>query len=191
MKKKDWILTGFVILLAGALLITAGCGKKKDEEKAETQVMEESEMATPAVELPAAVSEVIDANFPDAEIDVVEMTEEAGITFYDIEFKDDGGEIEVAADGTILDITTIITTEELPGPVASAITVATAGMTVTRLEKSEVYSKINLLGPKPEIVALDPHKLVYEAELMKDDISGEIAFDAGGNIVEALKWDAD
>lgn len=191
MKRKEWLLTVIVVVLSCALTLTVGCGKKKAEEGTETQAMEESEMAMPAVELPAEVSAVIEANFPDAEMSSSEMTEEGGITLYDIEFKDNAGEIELAADGTILDVTTIITMEELPEGAATAIAEAAVGMTPTRLEKSEVYSKINMLGATPSLDALDPHKIVYEAELMKDDIRGEIAVDAEGNIVEPLKWEAD
>lgn len=114
MKRTKLILLGIIVLLALGLTLSTGCAKKETEEQAETQEMEEPEAIKPEVELPAAVLEAIEANVPDAEIDFVEVVEEAGITLYDIEFKEDRGEIEVTEDGTVIDVVTIITMEELP-----------------------------------------------------------------------------
>lgn len=189
MKRTKLILLGIIVLLALGLTLSTGCAKKETEEQAETQEMEEPEAIKPEVELPAAVLEAIEANVPDAEIDFVEVVEEAGITFYDIEFKEDRGEIEVTEDGTVIDVVTIITMEELPEAAAQAIQKATEGITIKQLEKSEIRSEIKKEGEKGIIVKLDTPRYVYEAELMKDDQMGEITVDADGNIVEPLKWD--
>lgn len=189
MKGTKLILLGIIVLLALGLTLSTGCAKKETEEQAETQEMEEPEAIKPEVELPAAVLEAIEANVPDAEIDFVEVVEEAGITFYDIEFKEDRGEIEVTEDGTVIDVVTIITMEELPEAAAQAIQKATEGITIKQLEKSEIRSEIKKEGEKGIIVKLDTPRYVYEAELMKDDQMGEITVDADGNIVEPLKWD--
>ncbi len=189
MKRTKWILLGFVVLLALGLILPAGCNKKESKEQAETQEMEESEKAEPEMELPAAVLEAIEANVPDAEIDFVEVVEEDGITLYDIEFKEDRGEIEVAEDGTVIDIVTIITMEELPEAAAQAIKKATEGITIRRLEESEVLSEIKKEKGKVIIFKLDTRRYVYEAELVEDDQTGEITIDDDGNIVEPLKWD--
>jgi hypothetical protein len=189
MKHTKLILFGFVVLLALGLLLSTGCAKKEAEEQAETQEAEEAEAAKPEVELPPAVLEVVKVHFPDAEIDFVEAAEEYGIKLYDIEFKKDRGEIEVAEDGTIIDVVTIITIEELPEAAAQAIQKAAEGMTIKRLEKSEIYSEIKKEEDKGIIVKLDPHRFVYEAEIEKDGQTGEITVDAEGNIVEELKWD--
>ena len=189
MKRTKWILLGFVVLLALGLTLPTGCAKKEAEEQAETQEIEEPEKAEPEIELPPAVLETIEANVPDAEIDFVEVVEEDGITLYDIEFKEDRGEIEVAADGTVIDIVTIMTMEELPEGAARAIQKATEGITIKRLEKSEIRSEIKKEGEKSIIVKLDTHRYVYEAEVVKDNQAGEITVDADGNIVEPLKWD--
>lgn len=189
MKRTKLILLGIIVLLALGLTLSTGCAKKETEEQAETQEMEEPEAIKPEVELPAAVLEAIEANVPDAEIDFVEVVEEAGITLYDIEFKEDRGEIEVTEDGTVIDVVTIITMEELPEAAAQAIQKATEGITIKQLEKSEIRSEIKKEGEKGIIVKLDTPRYVYEAELMKDDQMGEITVDADGNIVEPLKWD--
>jgi uncharacterized membrane protein YkoI len=189
MKRTKWILLGCVVLLALGLTLPTGCAKKEVGEQAETQEIEEPEKAEPEIELPAAVLETIEANVPDAEIDFVEVVEEDGITLYDIEFKEDRGEIELAENGTVIDIVTIITMEELPEAAAWAIQKATEGITIKRLEKSEIRSEIKKEGEKSIIVKLDTPRYVYEAEVVKDDQTGEITVDADGNIVEPLKWD--
>jgi hypothetical protein len=195
MKNNKWILWGFVFLLALGLAMATACSKKEAEEpaetqeQAETQEKEEPEAEEQKVELPAAILEVIQANVPDAEIDTIEVGEEHGIKLYDIEFKDDRGEIEVAEDGTVIDVVTIVTMEELPEGAAQAIQKATEGMTIKRLEKSEIRAEIKLEEETGVIVKLDTPRFVYEAELEKDGKTGEITVDAEGNIVEELKWD--
>ena len=191
MKPTKLIFLGIVVLLALGLILSPGCTKKEAEEQAETQEMEEPEATKPEIKLPAAVLKAIEVNVPDAEIDFVEVTEEAGITLYDIEFKEDRGEIEVAEDGTVIDVVTIITMEELPEAAAQAIQKATEGIKIKRLEKSEVRSEIKKEGEKGIIVKLDNPRYLYEAEVVKDDQTGEITVDADGNIVEPLKWDTD
>lgn len=191
MKHTKLVLLGFVVLLALGLMLSTGCAKKEAEEQAETQEKGEPEAAKPEIELPAAVLEAIKANVPDAEIDSVEVAEEHGITLYDIEFKEDRGEIEVAEDGTVINVVTIITMEELPEAAAQAIQKAAEGITIKRLEKSEIRSEIKMEDEKGIIVKLDSPRYVYEAELVKDGQTGEITVDADGNIVEPLKWDTD
>ncbi len=189
MKHNNLVLLGLIVLLALGLIMSTACAKKEVEEPTEEPAAEESQEAKPEVELPAAVVEAIEANVPGAEIDFVEVAEEAGITLYDIEFKSDKGEIEVAEDGTVIDVVTIITMEELPEAAAKAIQDAIEGATILRLEKSEIRSEIKKEGDVGMLVKLDTPRYVYEAELEKDGQRGEIEVDAGGNITEPLKWD--
>jgi uncharacterized membrane protein YkoI len=191
MKLTKLILLCFFVLLALGLILSPGCTKREAEKQAETQEMEEPEATNQEIEIPAAVLEAIKTNVPDGEIDFVEVTEESGTSFYDIEFKEDRGEIEVAEDGTVIDVVTIITMEELPEAAAQAIQKATEGIKIMRLEKSEVRSEIKKEGEKGIIVKLDNPRFVYEAEVVKDDQTGEITVDADGNIVEPLKWETD
>ena len=88
-----WILIGFVIVLVFSLTTSTGCKK---------QVVKELKKRSD-IKLPPAVIEAVQANFPDAQIDFIEVAEEAGIILYDIEFKDDVGEIEVDAEGQIIE----------------------------------------------------------------------------------------
>lgn len=191
MKHTKSILSGFAFLLTLALVLPIGCTKQETEQQATAKTETDSVKAAVENELPAAVQEAVEANVPGAQIDFVEVVTENGITLYDIEFKENRGEIEVAEDGTILDIVTIITMEELPEAAAQAIKSNTKGMTIIRLEKSEIHSEIEKEDDKAVIAKLGAFRYVYEAELEKDGQTGEIAVDADGNIVEPLKWDAD
>jgi len=187
-RSKYWLL-GFIFLLALGLMLQTGCTKEELEGQAEIQQKEEPAATENEVELPAAVSDVVEAYFPDAEINYVEVVEEYGFTLYDIEFKENRGEIEVTEDGTIIDVVAVIEMEDLPEAAAQAIREAADGMNILRLEKSEIHSEFKMEGEKNILVKLDVHKFVYEAELAKDDETGEITVDAEGNIVEQLKWD--
>jgi hypothetical protein len=139
-------------------------------------------------ELPAAVAKIVKANMPGAEIETLEVETEAGIKLYDIEFKDRKGEIEVAEDGTVMDVATIIEIRDVPKPAMDAIQKAAAGAMVMQLEKSEIRAEIQKEGAKGKIVRLSAPKYVYEAELVKGKQKGEIQVAPDGTIVEALKW---
>ncbi|MEW5901836.1 MAG: hypothetical protein AB1715_10275 [Acidobacteriota bacterium] len=184
-------IKGFsVLLVAGVFAFALGCKQKAIEEartqgelKAQEGIAEEAQ-----VKLPAAVAQAVKENVPDAEIEKLEVTEESGITLYDIEFKGDRGEIEVALDGTVMDIATIITLEDLPRPAAESILRASEDAVIKRLEKSEVRAEIREEGGKGRIIKLDSPRYVYEAELLRNDQTGEIEVDPDGKIIEPLKW---
>jgi uncharacterized membrane protein YkoI len=189
MKQNNLVLWSLVVILALGLAMAPACAKQEGEEPSEKPALEESQGEKQEGELPAAVVEAIEANVPGAEIDFVEVAEEAGIALYDIEFKSDRGEIEVAEDGTVIDVVTIITMEELPEAVAKVIQEAVEGAKILRLEKSEIRSEIKKEGDVGMLVRLDTPRFVYEAEIEKDGQTGEIEVDAEGNITEPLKWD--
>ena len=46
----------------------------------------------------------------------MDVEKEAGIALYDLEFKAGRGEIEVAEDGTVMDIATIVALKDIPKP---------------------------------------------------------------------------
>lgn len=141
-------------------------------------------------ELPAAVAKAVKENFPNAEIAKMDVEKEAGISLYDIEFKAGAGEIEVAEDGTVIDIATIIELKEVPKPAAEAIQKAaeSAKAKIKQLEKSEIRAEIQEQGGKGRIVKLASPRYVYEAELVRGNQTGEIQVAPDGKVVEALKW---
>jgi hypothetical protein len=180
MKRTNWIRLTFVVALALALTASSGWARQEDQEHAKKA----------NVELPAAVAKAVKANVPNAEIGTAELEKEAGINLYDIEFKADKGEIEVAEDGTVMDIATIITMKDLPKAAAEAIQKAAAGATIKQIEKSEVRAEIKKEGEMGKIVKLATPKYVYEAELVKGDQRGEVQVAPDGQIVEGPKWNA-
>ena len=191
MKRTNWVLLGIVVLLALGLTLSTGCGKKKTEEQAKPEPMEESTgMMTPA-ELPAPVTAAIEANAPGAEIGMVEMEKKDGITLYDIEFKNNMGEIEVAEDGKVMEVVSIVTMDDLPEAAAAAIQKAAGDMTINKLEKSEIRSEIDTEGETAAITMLENPRYQYEAELARNDSTAEVTVDADGNIVEPLKWETE
>ncbi len=145
------------------------------------------------VELPLAVAKAVQVNCPGAEIDKMDMEKEAGINLYDIEFKAGRGEIEVAEDGTVMDVATIIQMKDVPKPAAEAIRKAVDGAKakITQLEKSEVRAEIQQSGNKGKVVKLAAAKYVYEAEVAKGNQTGEIQVAPDGKIVEALAFGAE
>jgi hypothetical protein len=163
-------------------------GEKEEKEEEAEKSQEQAKKAK--VELPAAVAKAVKDNVPDAEIDILTVEKEGGIVLYDIEFKAGRGEIEVAEDGTIMDIATIISMTDLPKAAAEAIQKAAEGATIKQLEKSEVRAELKIEGEKGTIVKLASPKYVYEAEIVKGSQKGEIQVDPDGKIVEALKWSA-
>jgi hypothetical protein len=178
MKRANWILLGFVIALALALTVSNGLSKQESKEQAKKA----------KVELPAAVLKAVKDNVPNAVIEIAEVEEEAGITLYDIEFKAGKGEIEVAQDGTVMDVATIVSMKDIPKAAAEAIQKAAEGATIKQLEKSEVRAEIKKEGEKGKIVKLDSPRYVYEAELVKGNQRGEMEVGADGKVIEALKW---
>ena len=134
--------------------------------------------------LPAAVIKAIDENKPGAEIDKVDIEHEEGVTFYDMEFKGNHGEMDVLEDGTVLDVATLIEMKDLPEPVAAVIRKASTGTTIKQLTKSEVRARIEKTGGKGKVARLAPSEYVYEAELAK---GGEIEVAADGKIIKGPK----
>lgn len=134
--------------------------------------------------LPAAVVKAIDDNRPGAEIGKLEIAKEAGITFYDIEFKGEHGEMDVAADGTVLDIATLIEMRDVPEPAAALIRRAAAGTTIRQLTRSEVRARIEKAAGTGRVARLAAPEYVYEAELAK---GGEVEIAGDGTIIKGPK----
>ena len=134
--------------------------------------------------LPAAVVKALDANCPGAEIDKLDIENEGGIRVYDFEFKADRGEMDVAEDGTVLDIATIVELKEVPEPAAAIIRKAAGTSGIRQLEKSEIRSKIEKKDGQGRLVPVTPPEYVYEAELVK---GGEIEVTADGKVIKGPK----
>jgi hypothetical protein len=178
------ILTFIVVLSVVALgLAIAGPGPSAGRTAQET--------AKEPAKVPPAVAQAVKANCPGAVVDKMDIEKEAGIALYDFEFKAGRGEIEVAEDGTVMDIATITALKDIPKPAADAILKAAAGAKVQKVEKSEIRAEIKTEGAKGSIVKLAAPKYVYEAELVQGEKRGEVQVTPDGKIVEGPKWGAD
>jgi hypothetical protein len=158
MKRLHVVFAGMSVLALS--LVLAGSPLRAGQEGRE-------QASHAKVDLPPAVAQAVKANCPGAVIDKVDLEKEAGIALYDIEFKAGQGEIEIAADGTVMDIATIVAMKDVPKPAADAIRKAAAGGTIGQIEKSEVRAEVKKEGEKGTIVKLVPSKYVYEAELVQ------------------------
>jgi hypothetical protein len=133
--------------------------------------------------LPTAVAKAIEDNRPGAEIDKLDVEKEHGMSFYDIEFKAGKGEMDVAEDGTVLDIATIIEMKDVPEAAAAAIRTAGKGRPIKQLERSEVRAEIVSEGGKARISKLATPRYVYEAEFS----NGEVEVTPDGKVIKAGK----
>jgi hypothetical protein len=170
------------LIALAALSVTVFAGTACEQAK-------EQSKQTDAL-LPLAMEKAVRDSFPGAELAKLEADEEAGIKIYDVELKADRGEIEVAEDGTILEISTIVQMTDLPKPAADAIqkAAADAQAEIRKIEKSETRAEVGKEGEKGKIVKLTPPRYAYEVEFLKDGKTGEIEVAPDGTIVEPLKW---
>ena len=170
------------LIALAALSVTVFAGAACEQAK-------EQQKKTGAL-LPPAMAKAVRDNFPDAELSKLEVDEEAGIKVYDVEFKADGGEIEVAEDGTVMEISTTVQMNDLPKSAAEAIQKAAgdAQADIRKIEKSETRAEVGKEGERGKIVKLTPPRYVYEVEFLRDGKTGEIEVAPDGTIVEPLKW---
>ncbi len=135
-------------------------------------------------ELPAAVAKAVKDNRPNAEIDTLTVEKEDGVSLYDIEFQKGKGEIEVAEDGSVIDIATIVNLKDVPAAALAAIRKGAAGGSIKQVEKSEVRAEVK----HGRVVKLASPRYIYEAELVKGNQKAEIQVAPDGQVIEAPKW---
>jgi len=165
--------TSLVIVALLALYATAAQTTKKQTGKAK-------------VELPPAVAKTVADYRPSAEIAKVEVEKENGVTLYDIEFKAGQGEMEVAEDGSLIDIETVVQENDVPKPALEAIKSAAASAKVKQIGKSEIHAE----AKNGKVTKLDTFRYVYEADLEKGSQVAEVEVAPDGKVIEAPKWKA-
>jgi len=170
MKRKEIFMgLGAVVVLA---LATVGHGQGSKKQKAKT------------AKLPAAVAEAIKNECPNCIIAKVAREKEDGIIVYDFEFRNGQGEMDVAADGTILERETQVPTSKIPAPALDAI--SNAGGTILLTETDEVRAEIK----DGKVVKRDTPTIRYEADLVKEKKTSEVVVTPDGQITEGPKWKA-
>ena len=88
--------------------------------------------------------------------------------------------MDVAEDGTVLDIATVVEMKDVPEAAAAAIRTAGKGKPIKQLERSEVRAEIVKEGGKARISKLATPRYVYEAEFS----SGEVEVTSEGKIIK-------
>ncbi len=166
MKRKDLRLVYIAMVVSVIACVVTYAGK--DEQK--------------KCHLPPAAKAALDALYPNAEIEEVEVEKE-GLKVYEVELEQNGQEVEVtlAADGTLMEVETEMTVQDLPEPVAKAIEKAAEGATIKEVEKEVTYAVVKL-------VKLDEPQTSYEAQLSREGAECEIKVAADGTILEHSEW---
>jgi hypothetical protein len=167
--KRKGIFVGLVAVMVLALA-TVGHSQGSRKQKARTP------------RLPAAVTEAIKNDCPDCTIAKVGREKKDGIIVYDFEFRNGQGEMDVAADGTILERETQVPTSKIPAAALDAI--RNAGGSILLTETDEVRAEIK----DGKVVKLDTPTIRYEADLVKENQTSEVAVTPDGQVAEAPKW---
>jgi uncharacterized membrane protein YkoI len=178
MSKTSWLAAGLAAVVAVVILGPAWAAPGAADKPVPA--------TKPA--LPEAVAKAFRAEFPKGEIVKAEEEKENGVTVYDIEFTEAGvhREADIAADGTILEVSIAVEAKQVPEAALKAIQKAAETAAVLKIEKAEIRCETK----DGKVVKLDKVKTNFEAELKKGDQIGEITVDEQGNVVEALKWEA-
>ena len=139
------------------------------------------------VQLPAAAEKTFNATFPKAKIDKVDVDEENGVTVYDVEFRDGALETEadIAADGTMLEVTIVVDAKAVPAAAMKAIDKAATGATIQRIERIELSHETK----DGKVIKLPAPLTHYAAGMARGDDRAEIVVDSEGSVVEPAKWD--
>lgn len=137
-------------------------------------------------QMPAPVAATFKAMFPNGTIDKLDAEEEDGVMVYDFEFHagDREKESDIAADGTMMESTLVITRKQFPPAAMKAILAAAKGATLGRCEWMETRYE-----PKAgKLVALDKPMIKYAAEMTKGGKKAEVIVSETGQVVEAPEW---
>ncbi len=130
-----------------------------------------------SVKLPPAARTAIQKAFPGARIHHVEKEKKA-ITLYEAKLvKGDAKmEVEVSADGTIVEVEQHVTKDELPAPVAAALAKVAGDAQIKEIEREEIHAVLKL-------VKLKKPAIVFEAEFLKDGKTIEVKINSDGKIL--------
>jgi len=176
MKRAKTIWAGLGVAMVLTLTISVGLAMPQGAK----------EVKVKAAQLPAAVVAAIKDNCPNCVLVKATREVENGVTVYDIEFQTGQGEMDVAADGSVIDRETVAQTTEIPEAALEAIRKGAAGGTIKQVLKDEIRAELK----EGNIIKLDTPRYVYEADLVKGGKVAEIQVSPEGRVIEAPKWRA-
>jgi uncharacterized membrane protein YkoI len=139
-----------------------------------------------AGKLPDPVRKAFHAKFPRGEILKVDAEEENGVNVYDIEFKDGNveKEMDIAADGTVIEITTVVEPRLVPQAVLYAISHAAPDGKFRRIERVEASYQTK----EGKTVKLAKPAICFEVEVTKGKQVAEIVIAPDGKVLKPAKW---
>ena len=161
--KRIVVLVGLAVLAVAAWNVAAGKGYKEKQGR--------------KVVLPPPAAAAIKKAYPKATIAKVEWEKEA-VILYEVELREDGKEIEVevAADGLIVEVERKVTKEELPEAVAKTLGEQAGDAEIKELEKEKIHAVVKL-------VKLDKPQTVYEAKVMQNGKLVEVKIAEDGKLL--------
>jgi hypothetical protein len=142
-----------------------------------------------AAKLPDSVRKAFQARFPKAQIVKVDAEEENGVKVYDVEFTDGGiaKETDIAADGTVLEVTVVVEPRSVPYAAMYAIRNAAPDGRVKRIEKVEASYETK----DGKAVKLAKPQICFEAEVTRGNQVAEVVVSPDGKILKPAKWNAE
>jgi uncharacterized membrane protein YkoI len=145
-----------------------------------------AQKADAAAKLPDPVKKAFQAKFPKGEILKVDAEDENGVKVYDIEFKDGSieKETDIAADGTVIEVTVVVEPRSVPYSAMYAIRNAAPNGRVKRIERVEISYETK----DGKAVKLDKPRVCFEVEMTKGNQVAEVVVAADGKVVKAAKW---
>jgi hypothetical protein len=130
------------------------------------------------VRLPAAVRKALRALYPEATLEEAQQETE-GMRVYEVELEqgDRDLEVTVAPNGTVIEVESEISVDELPDPVKAALRRAARGGKVEEVSKEVTEWVVTLKK-------LDKPQVSYEAEVVKNGREMELGFTADGKLLQ-------
>ena len=140
----------------------------------------------PPDQLPEPVASTFRTMFPNGTIQKLDSEEENGVVVYDFEFRAGGREKEtdIAADGTMIESTLVITAKDIPATAMKGIRAVAKGAKLGRCEWIE--TSYELEGGK--VIKMAKPMIKYAAEMRKAGKMAEAIVTTDGKVVEAPEW---
>jgi len=134
------------------------------------------------VELPDAAAKAFKNAFPKGEIEKMDVDQENGVTVYDLEFKNGSAEqeMDIIADGTILEVTLVVDAKDVPEAAMKAIEKAAEGAKITRIENIEIRYETK----DGKVVKLAAPVTHFAAEYAKGHKTAEVVVTSDGTLTK-------
>ena len=136
------------------------------------------------LKLPPAVADALKSNCLDCVTAKMTREKENGVIIYDFEFKNGQGEMDVAADGSVIDRETVVQMADVPAPALESIRKVAGTGKIKQIAKDEIRAELK----DGQVMKIDAPRYVYEADLTRGNKVGEVVVTPEGQITEGPKW---